>query len=239
MASDRLSASAPLALGVLRIMTGLLFLAHGTQKFLSFPGGERAGSGLALDNPGAYAGIIELVTGLLVALGLFTRPAAFLASGTMACAYFMAHAPQNFFPVNNMGDAAILYCFIFLYLVLAGPGRLSLGVARRRGRPSWPFRIRPRSPCRRSGAGCADVDAFTPTCRFRDCAHEGEPGWGVDAAVADGSLDPGRLANWKKLRRELRAFEIRHDARAQKAEKARWKTISKTVRAHMKQKYGE
>ncbi|GAA4012749.1 DoxX family protein [Sphingomonas swuensis] len=131
MTNDKLSASAPLMLGVLRIMTGLLFLAHGTQKFLSFPGGERAGSGLALDNPGAYAGIIELVTGLLITLGLFTRPAAFIASGTMAAAYFMAHAPQNFFPVNNGGDAAVLYCFVFLYLVFAGPGRFSIDGSRR------------------------------------------------------------------------------------------------------------
>lgn len=121
-----LESRAPAVLGLLRIMSGLLFLAHGSQKFLGFPGGERAGSGLALDNPGAYAGIIELVTGLLIALGLFTRPAAFLASGTMAAAYFIAHAPQDFFPVNNMGDAAILYCFVFLYFVFAGPGRFSL-----------------------------------------------------------------------------------------------------------------
>jgi uncharacterized membrane protein YphA (DoxX/SURF4 family) len=71
---------APRVLSILRIVSGLIFLAHGTQKFLRFPGGERAGSGLALDNPGAYAGLIELVAGLLITLGLFTRPAAFLAS---------------------------------------------------------------------------------------------------------------------------------------------------------------
>lgn len=129
MNSDRY---APLALGVLRIMSGLLFLAHGTQKFLSFPGGERAGSGLGLSGPSAYAGLIELVCGLLITLGLFTRPAAFLASGTMAAAYFIAHAPQNFFPVNNGGDAAILYCFVFLYFVFAGPGALSIDRARNR-----------------------------------------------------------------------------------------------------------
>jgi putative oxidoreductase len=73
-----------------------------------------------------------LIGGLLIALGLFTRPAAFIASGTMAVGYWMAHAPKNFFPVNNMGDAAILYCFIFLYLVFAGPGAWSLDGARRR-----------------------------------------------------------------------------------------------------------
>jgi putative oxidoreductase len=116
----------PQALALLRIITGLLFLAHGSQKLLSFPGGERAGSGLAFDSPGAIAGVIELVCGLLITIGLFTRPAAFLASGTMAAAYFLAHAPQSFFPVNNGGDAAILYCFVFLYLVFAGPGAWSL-----------------------------------------------------------------------------------------------------------------
>jgi putative oxidoreductase len=127
---NSLDQNRPLMLSVLRIMSGLLFLAHGTQKYLSFPGGERAGSGWALDNPAAFAGIVEFGAGLLIALGLFTRPAAFLASGTMAVAYFIGHMPKNFWPVNNMGDAAILYCFIFLYLVFAGPGPLSLDALR-------------------------------------------------------------------------------------------------------------
>lgn len=131
--TEHIQAWEPRFLSILRIVSGLIFLAHGTQKFLSFPGGERAGTGLALDNPGAFAGLIELVTGLLITLGLFTRPAAFLASGTMAVAYWMAHAPQNFFPVNNGGDAAILYCFVFLYLVFAGPGPWSLDALRHRG----------------------------------------------------------------------------------------------------------
>lgn len=134
MNSMRLGGYAPAAHGLLRIVSGLLFLAHGTQKILSFPGGERAGSGLALDNPGAIAGLIELVTGVLIALGLFTRPAAFLASGTMAAAYFIAHAPQSFWPINNGGDAAILYCFIFLYFVFAGPGAFSVDAVRIKGR---------------------------------------------------------------------------------------------------------
>lgn len=121
----------PYALAVLRIVTGLIFLEHGTQKFLGFPAGEYAGSGFALDNPGAFAGVIELIAGVLVTIGLFTRPAAFLASGTMAVAYWMAHAPQNAFPVNNGGDAAILYCFVFLYLVFAGPGAWSVDGMRR------------------------------------------------------------------------------------------------------------
>ena len=119
---------------ILRIVTGLIFLEHGTQKFLSFPPGKMAGMGVALNNPGAYAGIVELLCGFLVAIGLFTRPAAFLASGTMAVAYWYAHAPQNPFPVNNMGDAAILYCFVFLYLVATGAGIWSVDAARFRGR---------------------------------------------------------------------------------------------------------
>ena len=129
--SRTLSGWTPHALGLLRIVAGLIFLAHGAQKFLGFPAGMPAGSGWALDNPGAFAGIVELVAGLLIALGLFTRPAAFVASGTMAVAYWYAHAPQNFFPVNNGGDAAILYCFVFLLLVFAGPGRWSLDGLRR------------------------------------------------------------------------------------------------------------
>ncbi len=126
MLEQRLTEKTPMALGVLRIMSGLLFLAHGTQKFLSLPAGERAGAGWDFSGPGAYAGLIELVTGVLIAAGLFTRPAAFLASGTMAFAYFLAHAPQNFWPINNGGDAAILYCFVFLFLVFAGPGAFSV-----------------------------------------------------------------------------------------------------------------
>lgn len=116
---DRLSVHAPKALAVLRIITALLFLAHGTQKILGFPaGGFQPGA----DTIFFWAGVIEIVTGLLIAIGLFTRPAAFLASGTMAVAYWMGHAPTDMYPVNNGGDAAILFCFVFLYLVFAGPG---------------------------------------------------------------------------------------------------------------------
>ncbi|HYI63276.1 MAG TPA: DoxX family protein [Allosphingosinicella sp.] len=128
----------PMLLSVLRIVAGLIFLEHGTQKLLSFPPGEAAGSGLAFANLAAYAGIIEILCGLLIALGLFTRPAAFLASGTMAVAYWYAHFPRDFFPVNNMGDAAILYCFVFLYISVAGPGPWSLDAMRSRGRTPQP-----------------------------------------------------------------------------------------------------
>ncbi|TFI59624.1 DoxX family protein [Sphingomonas parva] len=128
----------PYALALLRIVSGLIFLEHGTQKFLGFPAGKASGAGWALDNPGAFAGIFELTCGLLITIGLFTRPAAFLASGTMAVAYWYAHAPQTFFPVNNGGDAAILYCFVFLYLVFAGPGVWSLDEVRSRTSATGP-----------------------------------------------------------------------------------------------------
>jgi putative oxidoreductase len=136
--SSRPSPLAPLMLSVLRIVAGLIFLEHGTQKFLSFPAGQYAGMGLALNSMPAYAGIFELVCGLLIAIGLFTRPAAFVASGVMAVAYWTVHARQGFFPVNNMGDAAILYCFVFLYLSAAGPGPWSLDAMRSRGKLPQP-----------------------------------------------------------------------------------------------------
>ncbi len=128
---------APTMLGILRILVGLLFLEHGLQKFASFPPGPMAGMGLGLGSAAAYAGIFEIGCGLLVAIGLFTRAAAFVASGVMAVAYWMVHAPQNPFPLNNGGDAAILYCFVFLYFVFSGPGAFSMDGARRRG-PTLP-----------------------------------------------------------------------------------------------------
>ncbi|MET1755985.1 DoxX family protein [Novosphingobium sp. RD2P27] len=130
--TDNLHRYQPVMLAVLRIVAGLLFLTHGTQKFLAFPAGEAAGAGWAFSSPGHYAGFIELVTGALIVLGFFTRSAAFIASGTMAAAYFIAHAPQDFFPVNNGGDAAVLYAFLFLYLVFSGPGRFSLDAQQRK-----------------------------------------------------------------------------------------------------------
>lgn len=124
---DRFSSYAPQALAVLRIMTALLFIAHGTQKLFGFPPSDMGGGagGLML-----VAGILEVFGGLLVLIGLFTRPVAFILAGMMAVAYFMAHAPQGFYPVNNGGDAAILFCFVFLYLVFAGPGAWSVDRSR-------------------------------------------------------------------------------------------------------------
>lgn len=118
--TERLNAWQPQMLSILRMMTALLFLAHGSQKLLNFP--PAANGGPALFSLLGLAGVLELVGGALVALGLFTRPVAFVLSGQMAVAYFMAHAPRSFFPTLNGGDAAILYCFIFLYLAFAGSG---------------------------------------------------------------------------------------------------------------------
>jgi putative oxidoreductase len=121
----------PLALSILRIVIGLLFLEHGTQKILGFPPSDHPAPVL-LSLQGAQ-GVIELVGGVLILLGLFTRVVAFILSGDMAAAYFMAHAPKDFFPMLNGGDAAILYCFVFLYLVFAGGGRWSIDEAVGRG----------------------------------------------------------------------------------------------------------
>ncbi len=111
------------ALSVLRIVTALLFLEHGTGKLLGFPM-----SSMAFPPPWTLfwmAGVLELVGSLLLLIGLFTRPVAFLLAGEMAIAYWMIHAPQSFFPIINRGEAAILFCFIFLLFVATGPGTWS------------------------------------------------------------------------------------------------------------------
>lgn len=110
---------APRILSILRLVAGLLFLQHGLQKLIGFPPTDHAPAMFSLFWIG---GVIEVVTGTLIAIGLFTRPAAFVASGMMAVAYWMVHAPQGPFPANNGGDAAVLFCFLFLYFVFAGPG---------------------------------------------------------------------------------------------------------------------
>lgn len=121
---SKLDKWSPHALAALRIITALLFIEHGTMKYFAFPA--------AMPMPGPLppmliaAGAIELVGGALIAVGLFTRAAAFLASGSMAAAYFIGHASRGPWPAVNQGDAAILFCFIFLYLVFAGPGSWSL-----------------------------------------------------------------------------------------------------------------
>jgi putative oxidoreductase len=125
---------APFLLGLLRIVAGLLFLSHGLVKLFGFPAGAQPGVQPLMSMFGV-GGVIELVAGALIALGLVTRPAAFLASGEMAVGYWMYHASKGFYPAVNGGDAAILYCFLFLYLAAAGPGALSLDGAMARRKP--------------------------------------------------------------------------------------------------------
>lgn len=122
------AAWAPRGLAVLRIMTALLFLEHATVKFLGFP--TSMGDG-PLPPLIIAAGVIEVVTSLMIIAGFYTRAAAFIASGQMAVAYFMAHAPQSFWPLVNGGESAILFCFIFLYIALAGPGAWAVDTSRR------------------------------------------------------------------------------------------------------------
>jgi putative oxidoreductase len=115
----------PRVLSILRIVTALLFLEHGLMKLVHFPA-PQPGAPNPLPPMLLAAAAIELVGGVLLTLGLFTRVAAFVCSGEMAVAYFTAHAPQGFYPALNMGEAAVAYCFVFLYLAIAGGGEWSL-----------------------------------------------------------------------------------------------------------------
>jgi len=122
---------APRLLSVLRIIVGLLFIEHGTSKFFAFPSGGETGT-VALFSLIGLSGVLELVGGVLLTLGLFTRITAFILSGEMAFAYFIAHAPSGFFPLLNHGEPAVFYCFLFLYVAAAGPGPWSVDSAVRR-----------------------------------------------------------------------------------------------------------
>ena len=128
---DRLSHWSPQVLSILRIMTALLTIEHGTQKFFAFPPSDYFPEAPALFSMMGLAGIIEMVGGLLILIGMFSRPVAFVLSGFMAAAYFIGHASQGFFPANNGGDAAILFCFIYFYIAFAGPGAWSVDEMRR------------------------------------------------------------------------------------------------------------
>lgn len=118
-------------LSVLRIMSGLLFLEHGTAKMFDFPHQATHHAYALFTLVPGLAGLLEVVGGILIAVGLFTRPVAFILAGNMAVAYFMSHAPKSFFPLLNGGDTAILYCFVFLFLAAAGGG--CWGIDRSRG----------------------------------------------------------------------------------------------------------
>jgi putative oxidoreductase len=115
----------PQALGLLRIVTALLFMEHGLMKLLDFPA-PQPGVPEPLPLMLVIAAVIEAIGGALILVGLFTRAVAFLCSGEMAVAYFSSHFPLSFWPALNGGDAAILFCFVFLFLVFAGPGAFSL-----------------------------------------------------------------------------------------------------------------
>lgn len=122
---DSLERHRPTALAGLRIITGLMFMQHGTQKIFSFPA-EAMGPFQLMSQMG-IGGVLELVGGALIVLGLFTRPVAFLMSGMMAVAYFQFHAMSGgLFPMVNGGELAALYCWVFLYLVFSGPGAFSV-----------------------------------------------------------------------------------------------------------------
>jgi putative oxidoreductase len=122
---------APRALAVLRIVTAYLFIQHGTAKLFGLPHQEMF-AGLKLLSLAGLAGVLEVVGGLLLLIGLFTRPTAFVLSGFMAVAYFMAHASQGhvLMPMLNQGELAVLFCFVFLYFVFSGPGAWSVDSVR-------------------------------------------------------------------------------------------------------------
>jgi putative oxidoreductase len=119
---------APYFYVALRVVAGLAFAQHGAQKLFGVLGAQGA---VELMSQRGLAGVIEFLGGILIALGLFTSPVAFLASGEMAWAYFQAHAPRNFWPIQNGGELAVLYCFIFLYISAIGSGKLSIDSIRR------------------------------------------------------------------------------------------------------------
>ena len=117
----------PYFYAALRIIAGLAFAQHGAQKLFGVLGGQA----VELASQRGLAGIIEFVGGIMIALGLFTSPVAFVSSGEMAVAYFLAHAPRGFWPIQNGGELALLFCFIFLYFSAMGSGKLSIDSIRR------------------------------------------------------------------------------------------------------------
>ena len=135
MTLDGLNKYQPYALFALRVVTALTFAAHGTQKMFNFPSAGADGGSFELFTLMGLAGVLEVFGGLAILLGLFTRPVAFVLSGMMAYAFWFVHVPMmgqgNIIPVANGGDGAVLFCLVFLYLVFAGPGALSVDEALR------------------------------------------------------------------------------------------------------------
>ena len=125
----------PQAFALLRIVSGLLFMLHGSQKLLGWPPSGKPGTLPPFSWPGGISGLIELICGALIVVGLFTGIAAFLASGEMAVAYFKAHAPGGFWPLENKGELAVLYCFLFLFIAAHGAGIWSVDNVLRRRTP--------------------------------------------------------------------------------------------------------
>ena len=120
----------PYLYAILRIVAGIMFAMHGSQKLFGFPGGKAP---VELASMMGVAGVIELVGGILIALGFMASIAAFIASGEMAVAFFMAHVPQGWNPLLNQGELAVLYCFLFLYIASRGAGVWSIDASRGRG----------------------------------------------------------------------------------------------------------
>ena len=122
---------------LLRVITGLLFMQHGLQKIVGMFGGMGGSGGMTAPMWSLpwFAGVLELVGGLLIVIGLLTRPTAFVLCGEMAVAYFMVHFPQGFWPIENKGEMAVLYCFVFLYFSTTGAGAVSLDYILSRNRP--------------------------------------------------------------------------------------------------------
>jgi putative oxidoreductase len=126
-------------LSVLRIISGLLFISFGTMKLFNYPPLPQGMPPIPLVSQMGLAGVLETFGGLLILIGLFTRPVSFVLAGEMAVAYFQGHYPQSFWPTTNMGAPAILYCFIFLYFVFAGAGTWSADamIARSKGSSTY------------------------------------------------------------------------------------------------------